>query len=144
MTAQPAPGALTVLDGEAEVRAAVGRHLGTTDWLEVTNDRLAAFTESTGAPDSTYLALSLSNMFLPQIVEVRGFAMGINYGTDAVRFGPAIGVGERVRATASLVDVAEVKGGIQTRMTIVVEVEGGEPACNIESISRWIRGSDAP
>ncbi len=137
-----APAALTVLDGETEVRAAVGRHLGTTEWLEVTSDRLAAFTESTGAPDSTYLALSLSNMFLPQIVEVRGFSMGINYGTDAVRFGPTIRAGERVRATASLVGVTDVNGGIQTRMTIVVETEGGRPACEIESISRWIRGSE--
>jgi len=55
-----------------------------------------------------------------------------------VRFGPPLQAGDRVRATATLQDVADVRDGIQTRMTIVVEVDGREPACTIESLSRWL------
>ena len=130
--------ALTVLDGEAGVRAAVGSELGTTDWFEITEQGLLQFAESTGDPSGAYFAISLSNMFLPQIVEVRGFAMGVNYGTEAVHFGAPLQTGDRLRGSAALVDVIEVKGGIQTKMVITVDVEGGEPACVIESLSRWL------
>ncbi|HEY4331926.1 MAG TPA: hypothetical protein VGM78_05135 [Ilumatobacteraceae bacterium] len=130
--------AQTVLEGEDAVRAAIGSHLGTTDWFEITAARLQEFADATGDPDATYFAVSLSNMFLPQIVEVRGFAMGVNYGTETVRIGTAPLAGSRVRGRASLGDVIEVKGGIQTRMTVTVEVDGGEPACVIESLSRWL------
>lgn len=128
----------TVLAGEAEVRAAVGSDLGTTEWIEVTGERLAQFAAATGDTDGAYFAISLSNMFLPRIVEVRGFAMGINYGTDAVQFGLPLAAGDRVRGTAKLIDVADVKGGIQTRMLVAVEVDGGKPGCVIESLSRWL------
>jgi acyl dehydratase len=128
----------TVLDGEASVRAAIGSNLGTSEWIEITQERLDQFATATGDQAGRYLAVSLSNMFLPQIVEVRGFAMGINYGTDEVRLGADLKPGDRVRATASLVDVTDVKGGIQTRMSITVEVHGDDPACTIESLSRWL------
>ncbi len=138
--------ARTVLHGEAQVRAAVGALLGTSDWIEITPQRLADFARATGTADSSYLAIGLSNMLLPQIVEVTGFAMGINYGTDAVTFGPTLQQGDRVRASATLVEVTEVKRSIQTRMTISFEVapakssgsEYGQPGCVIESLSRWL------
>ncbi len=128
----------TVLVSEAGVRAAVGSNLGHSEWLEITHDRLALFEQATGDNASTYLSISLSNMFLPQIVEVQGFAMGINYGTDAVRFPVPIAAGMRVRGSASLLDVVEVRGGVQTRMLITIEQVRGEPLCVIESISRWL------
>lgn len=120
------------------MRAAVGSDLGTTEWIEVTGELLQRFAEATGDPDATYFAISLSNMFLPRIVEVRGFAMGINYGTDAVQLGSPLEPGDRVRGAAKLIDVADVNGGIQTRMLIAVEVDGGKPGCVIESLSRWL------
>jgi acyl dehydratase len=128
----------TVLDGEAGVRAAIGTHLGTSAWIEITQARLDQFMEATGDPSARYLAVSLSNLFLPQIVEVRGFAMGLNYGTQRIDIGADLRAGDRVRGTASLVDVTEVKGGIQTRMVVAVEVDGREPACTIEALSRWL------
>jgi acyl dehydratase len=140
--------AATVLVGESGVRAAVGTHLGHSDWLEITDARLALYTQATGDPDATYLAIGLSNMFLPQIVEVQGFAMGINYGTDTVTFVRPLHAGMRVRGGAVLVDVADVKGGVnggvQTRMLITVEQDRDQehaqdaPVCVIESISRWL------
>ncbi len=148
----------TVLDGPDEVRAAVGRHLGHSDWLEITQERVNLFADATGdhqwihvdverakaGPFGTpiahgYLTLSLSNYFLPQIVEVRGFSMGVNYGVDKVRFPAPVPVGSRIRAGAELAEVTEVAGGLQTLIRITIEVEGGtKPACVIDSLSRWM------
>src|SRR5262249_26669882 len=81
----------TVLDGLDEVRAAVGRPLGTTGWTEVTAEQVARFDRAVGAADRDddgggdevprYLVLALTNLFMPQLVEVRGVALGVNYGT---------------------------------------------------------------
>ncbi len=152
------PTAATVLDGADAVRAAVGTHLGYSDWLRIDQDRVNTFADATGdhqwihvdperAKDGPfgapiahgYLTMSLSNYFLPQIVETRGFSAGINYGVDRVRFPSPVKVGERIRAGAEMVEVTEVKGGIQTLVRITVEIEGGtRPACVIDSISRWL------
>ena len=114
--------AQTVLSGIDEVKAAVGRHLGTSDWLEITQDRIDQFADATGdhqwihvdperAADGPfgatiahgYLTLSLSNALLPEIVEVQGVSMGVNYGVGKVRFPAPVPVGSRIRATAELV-----------------------------------------
>jgi acyl dehydratase len=151
--------AQTVFESLDEVRAAVGRHLGWSDWLTIDQARVDLFAAATGdhqwihvdpdraARDSPfggpiahgYLTLALSNLFLPQIVEVRGVSAGVNYGTGRVRFPAPVPVGARVRAGAELTAVDEVPGGVQTTMTITVEVDGaGKPACVIESLSRWL------
>ena len=150
--------ATTHLDGAEQLQAAVGRHLGHSDWLTLNQQRIDQFAAATGdhqwihvdaeraaaGPFGTtiahgYLTLSLSNFFLPQIVEVTGFAMGVNYGTNKVRFVAPVPVGSRIRAGAQLTDVAEVAGGLQTTMVVTIDIEGaGRPACVIESISRWL------
>jgi acyl dehydratase len=134
----------TILYGETGLREAVGMHLGYSSWLDISRDRLELFARATGDTNATYLAISLSNMFLPQIVEVQGFAMGINYGTDSVRFPSPLLAGTSVRGGASLLDVVDVRDGVQTRMLITiehraVERDAGDPVCVIESISRWLR-----
>jgi acyl dehydratase len=150
--------AQTVLSGIDEVKAAVGRHLGTSDWLEITQDRIDRFADATGdhqwihvdpvraaaGPFGTtiahgYLTLSLSNALLPDIVEVQGFSMGINYGVGKVRFPAPVPVGSRLRASAELVAADDVAGGVQTTVLITVELEGSaKPACVIESLSRYL------
>ena len=131
--------AQTVFDSLDEVRAAVGRHLGTSDWLEITQDRLDRFAAATGDRDHGYLALALTNLFLPEIVEVRGASLGVNYGTGSVRFRAPLLVGSRVRGTAELVACDEIPGGVQTAIRITVEVDGADhPACVVESLSRWL------
>jgi acyl dehydratase len=151
--------AVTVLDGPDAVRAAIGTHLGFSDWLLIEQQRVDQFAAATGDHQwihvdaerarrespfggpiaHGFLTLSLSNMFLPQIVEVTGFAMGVNYGTDRVRFTAPVPVGSRVRAGAQLTDVIEVAAGLQTLIVITIEIEGqSKPACVIESISRWL------
>lgn len=148
----------TRLNGRAEVEAAVGRHLGYSDWLEITQERVNLFADATGdhqwihvdperaaagpfgrAIAHGYLTLSLSNLFLPQILEVNGFSMGVNYGTDTVRFPAPVPVGARIRAGAELTEVTPVTGGVQTRIRITIEVEGAtKPSCVIDSLSRWM------
>ena len=131
--------ATTILDGPAAVLASTGRNLGRSEWLEIDAERIALFARATGDPEAHYFALTLTNLFLPQIVEVRGFAMGVNYGTAHVVLPTALRAGDRVRGSAELVDVAERSGGLQTTMRITVEVDGrDEPACVVDAISRWI------
>jgi len=150
--------AQTVLSGIDDVKAAVGRHLGTSDWLEITQARIDQFAEATGdhqwihvdperaaaGPFGTtiahgYLTLSLSNALLPEIVEVQGVSMGINYGVGKVRFPAPVPVGSRIRASAELVAADEVPGGVQTTVLITVELEDSDkPACVIESLSRYL------
>jgi acyl dehydratase len=135
--------AATVFQSLDEVRAAVGRDLGTSGWLEVTQDRLDDFAAATSGPgsepDTGYLALALTNLFLPQILEVRGASLGVNYGTGAVRFPVPVAAGDRLRAHAQLIACDEIPGGVQTTVRITVEVDGGEqPACVVDSLSRWL------
>jgi acyl dehydratase len=136
----------TVLDGLDAVRAAVGRELGASEWITVTDERVRSFCDATGAPLSDgvvppELVLSLSNFFLPQIVEVRGVSMGVNYGTGAIRHPTPVTIGARVRGTATLVAADDIAGGVQTTMLVTVEADtdqGIKPACTIEALSRWL------
>jgi acyl dehydratase len=85
-----------------------------------------------------YLTQSLVNHFLPQIVEVRGISMGINYGADRLRFPAPVPVNSRVRGGAELLEVEEIKGTVQTKVRVTVEIQGSErPACVIDTISRY-------
>jgi hypothetical protein len=131
--------AVTVLDGIEAVMAAVGHDLGVSDWLELTAERLAMFDAVIGPGAQEFLVLSLSNHFLPQILEVSGVSVGINYGTDSVRFGSPVEVGGRLRASARLAAADPIPGGVQTTIHITVEADGrSEPACEIDSLSRWL------
>ncbi len=150
--------AVTTLRGIDAVRSALGTHLGYSDWLEITQDRVDVFADATGdhqwihvnvdkakngpfgAPIAHgYLTMSLSNMFLPQIVEVTDVTMGINYGTDSVRFPAPVVVGTRIRAGAELIAVTDIANGVQTTIRITIETDGGKkPNCVIDSLSRWM------
>ena len=151
--------AQTVFESLDEIRAAVGTTLGTSDWFDVTQVQVNQFAEATGdhqwihvdvdraTKESPfggpiahgYLTLSLTNLVLPQVLEVRGVSMGVNYGTGKVRFPAPVPVGSRVRGTAELTACDEVTGGVQTTIVITMEVEGGtKPACVVESLSRWL------
>lgn len=148
-----------VFQNPGELKKAVGEHLGYSDWLEITQDRIDKFAEATGdhqwihvdperakdGPFGTtiahgYLTQSLVNLFLPQIVEVHGISMGINYGADKLRFPAPVPVNSRIRGGAELVAAEDVKGGaVQSTVRVTVEVEGSErPACVIDTISRYV------
>lgn len=131
----------TVLTGPDEVYAAVGSDLATTEWITVTAEQVELYRQCTGDDAEgipPFLVLSLSNLFMPLMVRVDGFSSGVNAGVDAVRFLAAAPVGARLRGCAKLVEASEVKGSVQTLIRITIELEGSdEPACVIDSLSRW-------
>jgi len=148
----------TVFESPSDLKAAEGNELGTSEWLEIDQERINLFADATGdhqwihvdaerAKDGPfgaciahgYLTLSLVAMFLPQIVEVHGVSMGVNYGTDKVRFVSPVPVGSKVRGSGHLVKVEEVKnGGVQATVRVTVEIEGSDrPACVADTISRF-------
>ncbi|MBX7161009.1 MAG: MaoC family dehydratase [Acidimicrobiia bacterium] len=148
----------TVFASPADLEAAVGDHLGYSDWVEITQDRIDLFADATGdhqwihtdperaqaGPFGTtiahgYLTLALTNMLLPQIVRVENISMGVNYGADKVRFPAPVTCGSRVRAGAELAAVDPVPGGVQAKIVVTVEIDGGtKPACVVESLSRFL------
>ncbi|MBD0744308.1 MaoC family dehydratase [Streptomyces sp. CBMA152] len=146
-----------IFTSAAELRAGVGEPLGHSDWLEIEQKRIDLFADATGdhqwihvdperaasGPFGTtiahgYLTLSLLPTFVPQILRVEGIRMGINYGTNKVRFPAPVPVGSRLRATAVLTEVEEVGGGVQVTAKVTVEREGADkPVCVAESVSRY-------
>ncbi len=142
-----------------DLRGATGQHLGWTDWIPITQERVNLFAEATGdhqwihvdveraTAESPfggpiahgYLTLALSNLFLPELLAVPGASAGVNYGTGKVRFPSPVPVGCRVRGGAEITAVEEITGGVQTTITITIQVENQDkPACVIESLSRWL------
>ena len=134
------------------------RELGVSEWLQIDQSRIDGFATVTGdrqwihvdpvraakGPFGAtiahgYLTLSLVNYFLPQIIEVRGFSMGVNVGCDNVRFLSPVKVGSRIRGVGRLEKVEIVKGGaVQSTVRITIEIEGVEkPACVVDTISRY-------
>src|SRR5690349_9971104 len=150
--------AVTVFTDLRQIKDAVGKHLGHSDWLEVTQERIDLFADATGdhqwihvdpqraaaGPFGAtiahgYLTLSLVSYFVPQVIEVKGISMGINYGTNKVRFPSPVRVGSRVRAGVEILGVEDVSGGVQATTLVTVEVEGAEkPACVAEIVSRYL------
>lgn len=134
-----------------------GTILGPTEWLAIEQDRVNGFAEVTGdhqwihvdverAKDGPfggtiahgYLTMSLVNYFLPQLIEVRGFAHAVNVGADRLRFLAPVKVGARIRGVGEIVSVEEIKGAIQSVVRVTVEIEGSEkPACVVDTISRY-------
>ena len=145
------------VNGIDELKKLAGSDLGTSEWIEVTQERINTFADATGdhqwihvdpekaaaGPFGTtiahgYLTLSLLPLFGPQLITVENVKMGVNYGTNKVRFPAPVPFGSRLRATATINDVADVSGGVQATVGFSVEREGGEkPVCVAESVSRY-------
>jgi len=138
-----------------------GRDLGVSDWLRIEQSRIDGFAEVTedrqwihvdpvraaagpfgGTIAHGYLTLSLVNHFLPQLLEVRGAAMGVNVGCNSIRFIAPVRAGARIRGAGRLESVEEIKGAIQCIVRVTVEIEGGEkPACVVDTISRFFEAA---
>ena len=147
-----------VFENPEALKASVGEHLGCSDWLQIDQPRIDLFADATGdhqwihvdpekAKDGPfgatiahgYLSLSLVNLFLPQIMEVKNIAMGVNYGCEKVRFPSPLPVGSRVRGSGELLSATDVKGSVQAVVRVTVEIEGSDrPACVAETISRFV------
>jgi acyl dehydratase len=138
------------VEGIDGVTSLVGTELGPGDWIEITQEMVDTFAEATGDHQwihvdveratrespfggpiaHGYLTLSLIPLVLPRLVEFTGFSMGVNYGTEKVRFPSPVPVGSRLRARAVVDEVTDVAGGVAVQVTLTFEVEGSaKPAC---------------
>jgi acyl dehydratase len=136
--------AQTTLEGVDGVLAAVGQHLGHSEWVTITQERVNLFADATddhqwihvdverakrespyGGPIAHgYLTLSLVTPLVAQIIDATGFRMGVNYGADRIRFPAGVPVGSRVRASATLEAATPFEGGVQMHLGVTIEVEG--------------------
>lgn len=143
-------------DSVAGVLGAVGRDLGVTGWMTLSQQRINLFADATddhqwihvdearasagpfgGCIAHGYLTLGLASKFLPELVAYDGLTMGVNYGCERVRFPAPVRAGSRIRGRGEVVAAEEVKGGVQVTIRVTVEIEGGsKPACVVDTISR--------
>jgi acyl dehydratase len=145
---------LRVFTDLAELEAAVGQELGTTDWLEIDQDRVDRFADATddhqwihvdreaaaagpfgGTIAHGYLTLSLIPFFGTQVFAFETTGPRLNYGLNKVRFPNPVRVGSRIRATVTLQEVTDLAAGKQAVFTFVIEIEGEtKPACVAETV----------
>ncbi len=147
-----------IANGLDELKGLAGADLGHSGWLEVTQERVNTFADATGDhqwihvdPERAaagpfggtiahgYLTLSLVIPLFGELLEVRGVAMGINYGLNKVRFPAPVPVGARVRLAATLGAVEDAGvNAVQAVVDFSMEVEGaGKPACAAQAIYRY-------
>jgi acyl dehydratase len=151
---------MLTLTGLDEVKERVGSELGVSDWHLVTQENIDEFARVTGDdqwihidPERAkaspfggtiahgYYTLSLAPRFSYDMFKFEGFAFGVNYGLNRVRFPAPMPVGGRVRMRALLKSVEEIPGGAQITSELTFEREGGEkPVCVAESLSRVYTG----
>ena len=145
------------VNGIDELKKLAGSDLGTSEWIEVTQERVNTFADATGdhqwihvdpekaaagpfgAPIAHgYLTLSLFIPLFTELLDVQGVTTKVNYGLNKVRFPSPVKVGSRIRLVAKLTDVEEVPGGVQITVDGAIEIEGGaKPAAVLQSLSRF-------
>ena len=127
-----------------EFAAHLGQELGTSDWLEVNQDRVNMFADATldhqwihvdierakaespykGTIVHGYLTLSLLPYFWEQIIKVNNLKMLVNYGMDKMKFGQAVPVGSRLRMVTKLHEITNLRGICKASIQFKIEIEG--------------------
>ncbi len=151
---------MLTLNGLDEVKSHVGQELGVSDWYEVTQEEINEFAEVTGDDQwihidverakatpfggtiaHGYYVLSLAPRFSYAMYTFEGFAFGLNYGLNRVRFPAPMPVGNRLRMRAKLASADDVAGGAQLVTELTFEREGGDkPVCVAEQLVRVYSG----
>ena len=142
------------------LKGLIGEHLGYSEYMDVSQERVNKFAESTGdfqwihidvekanagpfgGPIAHgYLTLSLGPVLLPQAFTVGGIAMGVNYGANKVRFIAPVKVGSQIRAGFKLLTVEDTAGGARVTLEATFECEGAsKPSCVAEVIFQYFAG----
>jgi acyl dehydratase len=153
--------AARVIDDITDLKNLVGQEVGSSDWFEVTQALIVAFAnvtndhqwihldEERARAESPYgatiahgfLTVSLVSHLHAQAVRINGgFARGINYGFNRVRFPAAVPAGARIRTHSTLLALDEIDGGVQLTWAVTVEIEGqSRPALVAEWLGRLYR-----
>ena len=134
----------TVINSYDEFASYLGKPLGTSEWLEVDQDRINAFADATldhqwihvdverakaeSPYKSTiahgYLTLALLPHLWDEIVEVNNLKMMVNYGMDKMRFGVPVITGSKIRLVASLERIENLRGICKAYINFKIEIEG--------------------
>jgi acyl dehydratase len=142
------------------LKGLIGEHLGYSDYMTITQERVNQFAEATGDHQwihidverakagpfggpiaHGYLTLSLGPVFLPEIFSVGGIAMGVNYGANKVRFVSPVPVGANLRAGVKVMSVDDTPGGVRVTLETTFECEGAsKPSCIAEVIFQYFAG----
>jgi acyl dehydratase len=145
---------MRVFSSFEEIEAATGEEIGTTDWVEITQERVDQFADATGdhqwihvdverAKDGPfggtiahgYLTLSLVPWLGSQVFELDTPGAKLNYGVNKVRFPNPVLVGSRVRAKVAVGEVTDIPAGKQLTLKYVIEIDGQDkPACVAETV----------
>ncbi len=153
MTISTAEGLVTDMAG---LRQSLGRHLGFTDWQEMTQERVNQFADVTedhnfihidpqrargtpfgGTVAHGFLSLSLLAPVSQRLLQVTDASMGVNYGLERVRFPAPLPVGAHWRGGAEITEVSEIPGGVQIKLLLTIEVKDSlKPAVVAESLVR--------
>jgi len=141
----------------AELEAAVGEEIGTSDWFEITQERVNAFADATddhqwihvdveraaagpfgGTIAHGYLTLSLIPRFSPELFRLDTPGPRLNYGLNKVRFPSPLPVGSRIRMHVEIAEVKQLEGGAEVVWRLTYEVEGKpKPCCVAELVFRY-------
>ncbi|WP_326574644.1 MaoC family dehydratase [Streptomyces sp. NBC_00487] len=145
------------VNGIDELKKLAGSDLGTSEWIEVTQERINTFADATGdhqwihvdpekaaegpfgAPIAHgYLTLSLFIPLFTELLDVEGVSTKVNYGLNKVRFPSPVKVGSKIRLVGRLASVEDVPGGVQITVDGTIEIEGApKPAAVLQSLSRF-------
>jgi acyl dehydratase len=141
----------------------LGQELGVSDWIEITQERINQFAESTedrqwihtdparAAMESPFratiahgfLTMSLVSILVRQTFNLSRLKMAINYGLNKVRFVAPVPVGSKVRARFVPTALEESGGGLQVTWAVTMEREGSDkPVCVLEWLVRYYIGRE--
>lgn len=146
-----------VITGTVGLKERLGQDLGTSSWVEITQERITAFAKLSGdeqwihvdpekakdGPFGTtvqhgFLTLSMSTGLLWEVCVVEGFSVILNYGLNKVRFPAPLKTGSKMRMHVSLPEVNDLKGGVETVYRLTYEVEGeSKPCCVADLVFRY-------
>lgn len=143
-----------------DFKNSTGAELGPSEWLLIDQDRIDRFADATNDyqfihvdPEKAaatpfgstiahgFLSLSVLPALLTQIIPIPdGMVMGINYGTDKVRFSLPVTVNSRVRARARIEKVNARSGGqFMVKLKATLEIEDRKrPAVVAEILSMYV------
>jgi acyl dehydratase len=147
----------TIIKDHEDLKAHVGKHLGYSDYITVSQEQVQLFADATGDHQwihidvekaktgpfgqtiaHGYLTLSLAPVLMAGIWRHESTKMGVNYGANKIRFMSPVPVGSKIRAGAKLLQVDDIAGGAQYFVETTFEVEGAtKPACVAELIFRY-------
>ena len=129
----------------AELESAEDLDLGTSNWETIEQSQINQFAEATHDhqwihvdPDMAaqgpfgttvahgYLSLSMLPYFVSQVLNVSDVRMGVNYGTEKIRFTAPVPVGSQVRLKARLLSSERRGEGVLYRVGVEIEIKDAE------------------